>query len=274
MGGMKRPSFVYLHYLDPHSPYTAPEPYSRFFDGDYVGEATGKPHKVSYYKSHPGELKELTLLYDNEIRYVDYEIGLMFDRLKEDGSYNNSIIIFMADHGEMFLEHGLLQHSNGVYGEVTRIPLIIKGPLWGGNRTVDAPVQNIDILPTILEALNVSSGRRFMGQSIPTALNANTRLILSEHLRMGWDNPSRGLVVGRYHLIERLDKGDFELYDIEADRVEGRNIFNETPESKELVEDLREYIMWINSTNMSSQATQTELDNETIEQLRSLGYLN
>ena len=119
----EQPFFLYLHYMDPHSPYGAPGDYSRFFNADYDGSVTGSgPYEVSYFENRPDELEQLIGFYDNEIRFVDYRIGELFKRLRAAGLYEDSVIIFLSDHGEMFLEHGRFEHSNGVYTEVIDVP--------------------------------------------------------------------------------------------------------------------------------------------------------
>jgi arylsulfatase len=125
----EQPFFLYLHYMDPHSPYTAPGSYYRFFNRDYDGSVTGNgPYHASYFENRPDELEQLRNFYDNEIRFVDHNIGELFERLRETGLYEDSVIILLADHGEMFLEHGRFTHSNGVYTEVIDVPLIIRPP--------------------------------------------------------------------------------------------------------------------------------------------------
>ena len=98
------------------------------------------------------ELAQVVAPYDGEIAFVDYALGQLFAYLKKMGLYDSSLIVVMGDHGEGFLEHGLMNHGNSVYDELLRVPLIFRFPdgRFGGKR-VQEPVQLVDITPTILE---------------------------------------------------------------------------------------------------------------------------
>jgi len=270
----EQPFFLWLHYNDPHVSYVAPEPYYRFFNKDYSGPVTGeRPFDIPWFSERPEELRQLETFYDNEIAWSDHKIGNLLSELKRRGLYENSIIILLSDHGEMFLEHGHFLHSNGLYSEVVNIPLIMKLPNQEKGYSVSSPVQMIDIFPTILDLLSASTEQDLMGDSIFSVLEKPDRPIYSEHLRLDWTNPQRSLIDGDLKLIKRLDHGDFLLFDLKEDPSEQSNIFNEHPSAGKLVERMEEILREGESLSSKIERKTRELDGPTRQQLRSLGYM-
>ena len=151
-------------------------------------------------------------------------MGEIFSRLKEEGLYNRSLIIFTSDHGEEFQEHGEFIH-NQVYEENIRIPLLIKfpGDEFADQRT-DLPVSLVDIMPTILDLLDIPP-RAFPGKKHPGNVNGKI------HLEPGDIQPYEiipirryySLIGPRYKLIYNTSTGVRELYDLAEDPLEKVN---------------------------------------------------
>ena len=112
----KKDFFLYLHYLDPHNPYKPPPGYKNLLTGKL---------KVGQYTK---QLQSIINRYDAEIKYLDDQLAKLFERLKKDGFWDNSIIIIVADHGEQFEEHGNHGHGYQLYNEELHVPLMIKFP--------------------------------------------------------------------------------------------------------------------------------------------------
>ena len=276
LGSYEQPFFLYLHYMDPHSPYTAPGDYSKFFNADYDGAVKGRNElDVSYFESRPDELEQLTALYDNEIRFVDHRIGELFERLKEAGLYEDSVIILLADHGEGFLDHGQFSHSNGLYTELIDVPLIIRPPNQD-KMVVDTPVQTVDILPTLLSMLGIDVDHQFMGRPIFSLIGSDEkRPIISEQLRRQGRQriPQVALIVENYKLIKQLTTDDYVLFDMREDPMERENVIDSVPTAKELIEKL-DFLLEANaSMYVGIEEKKTTLDAETIQQLKELGYI-
>jgi arylsulfatase A-like enzyme len=140
------PFFLYLHYLDPHDSYNPPEAFRNLFPD---------PLRVRSYD--PRRTKEMRL-YDGEIRYLDSELGKLFQRLKDLGLYENTIIIVVGDHGEQFMEHGFTTHGNQVFNTETHVPLIVKRAYpHAQSGVVDHTVSTIDVFATVLAELGIKS---------------------------------------------------------------------------------------------------------------------
>ncbi len=157
----ERPLFLFVHTLEPHSPY-APRPESRrLFDRGIEGSCDGTEEALLeagclYPNLSPEDIDHLVDLYDAEIFDGDQAFGEFLDLLRRAGRFDNSLIVFMADHGEAFGEHDTLQHRLTLNREVMRVPLIIRFP---GDRGVGTRVKGrvilTDLFPTILREVGI-----------------------------------------------------------------------------------------------------------------------
>jgi arylsulfatase A-like enzyme len=144
--------FLFLHTFQVHSPYAPPPRYAELFAEPAAGP---KPH---HEHSRDG--------YDREIRYTDDELRRLFGRLEELGLASRTIFVTTADHGEAFLEHGLIEHGGRLHDEVVRVPLLLAGPGIPAGRRVSAPVAHVDLLPTILDLLRIPAPAWIEGRSL------------------------------------------------------------------------------------------------------------
>ncbi len=162
-----KPFFLFLHTYQIHDPYVSPAPYNSMFQEDegvpWSGlalhallEEQGRDRVFS-----PRERANIVALYDGEIRYTDEKLLLpLVARLKELDIYDNTLLIVTSDHGEEFYEHGGWLHGQTLYDEAIRVPLVIKFPgSEHHGRRVDSRVRVIDILPTVLDVLDIPTGR-------------------------------------------------------------------------------------------------------------------
>lgn len=159
--------FLWLHYSDPHSPYMPPkEKYVEMFERDFSGKGLVKNYTI-YGHEVPISTEviyKLKNLYDSEIRYLDLYLGRLFEELKNENLYKNTIIILTADHGECLGEHQVFDH-NTLYNCTIKVPLIVRIP-GKSSRTIEQPVSTIDVFPTVFDLLNISVERPVRGQSL------------------------------------------------------------------------------------------------------------
>ena len=251
----RRPFFLWLHLYDPHSPYDPPEPYS------------------SEYRDH---------LYDGEIAYADHELGNLIAWLKQNHLYDSSLIVALSDHGESLGEHGEDEHGFFVYNATVHVPLIVKPPAGSGiaaGRRRE-PVETTAVAPTLLQLaglkdstdpihaqlqsqalLETKSGTK---QAAPDPAYSETFYPFSS---FGW-SPLHALESERFHFIEAPIP---ELYDLETDAGETRNIAAEQPAT---VAVLREKMQALLAHNpFARQETGAgNLSPDAQEKLRTLGY--
>ena len=156
------PSFLFVHYFDPHFLFVEHE--SHRFSGEppeAESEWWGMPYKQLRAQARRGQLSAeqrdyLLDLYDSEIAFTDFHLGRLLDRLESRGRMEDSIVIFTADHGEEFLDHGGLGHTATVFNELINVPLIIKWPGVEEQQRSDRYVAHVDLLPTLIDYLGLA----------------------------------------------------------------------------------------------------------------------
>ncbi|HEY6553753.1 MAG TPA: sulfatase [Vicinamibacteria bacterium] len=148
------PNFLYVHTMDPHVPYSPPPPFDRMFEPHPTPEHPGTDPRSDY--KEPLDRDRMIAQYDGDVAYGDQEFGRFVRELKARGLYDRALIVFLADHGEEFLDHGQWLHGRSLFDELIRIPLIVKFPgQRDAGRRVAQQVQGVDVLPTILAAMGL-----------------------------------------------------------------------------------------------------------------------
>ena len=240
--------FLWMHLYDPHHPYTPPPPYAE------------------RHKSQP---------YDGEIAFADEQVGRVVRFLKARGLYQRTLIVVAGDHGEGLGEHGEQTHGFFIYNSTLHVPLIMKFPAGRNARParVSEDVSTVDLLPTVLDALRLPSPPQVQGKSLlPRSVEdrAGGELYSESflpRLHFNWSE-LRGLQAGRYHFI---DGPKPELYDLESDPKELKNLYPEKPAlAAELQGKLAATIQ--KYTPAQELAQKTGLDPRLAERLKSLGY--
>ncbi len=220
--GAAKPFFVYLHFMDVHSPYKAPEPYYTKYK---VGESklTGAHNEIeAMAKANivptAGDIERLYGLYDAEMEYMDAEFGRLMTELIKSGLESNTIVVFTADHGEAFYEHQQWFHGN-LYQENIRIPMILKIPGVAAGRMTGYS-QQIDLAPTLAELAGVALSPDWMGHSQVPGMKAGravTDVVYSEYIEQRTVVDPNGM-----KLI--VNDGPTKLYDLAADPNETKNL--------------------------------------------------
>ena len=189
-----RPFFLFLHYFDVHYDYVPPEEIWRRFDPDYTGNLTGVPFSNDrrIHRDMPErELQHLRALYDGEIFFTDHYVGRLLDTLEELGLADETLVVLTSDHGEEFFEHGQKGHRRNLYDETLKVPLIVRLPgSEGAGRRIQTQVAQIDVMPTILDLLELPIPEEIQGRSLeplmrggdPTPGEVLSRLVLPDSL--------------------------------------------------------------------------------------------
>jgi hypothetical protein len=216
------PRFLYVHTMDPHVPYGSPAPFDRKFEPHPApGREAADPR--SDYRE-PLDRDRLIAQYDGAIAFGDREFGRFVRELKSRGLYDRALIVFIADHGEEFLDHGQWTHGKTVFDELVRVPLIVKFP--GGRHAgarVKQQVQSVDVLPTVLEALDlpVPEPPVIAGRSLQAVIagGAPEPAAVSEISHRGF--VAHGMRTSRDKYVQRFSPQEDELYfDLVADPKE------------------------------------------------------
>jgi len=227
----------FLHFLDPHGPYTPTDEFaSKTVDPNYSGTFGNNFHAAEAWKSGefipPDEdINHARNLFDAEVAMIDSALGRLFDYLVENDLYDDTLIIISSDHGEEFFEHGAFEHGHSMYDEVVRMPLIVKGPGFPGGGSFDTCVGNTDIVPTILEFLKISPSGILEGDPLQRVVSGeigNDRIIYGEGNNRGTHR--KFAVEWPYKCILDYVTGETLLFNIESDPGEFSDLSDAEPE--------------------------------------------
>ncbi len=156
-----QPFFLFLHYYDVHSDYSSTLRYEKQFVRPYKGVADGTTVQLSLFRKNLVSLNQVDAehlidLYDASIRQLDDGIARLLKLLETRGLLDNSLIIVTSDHGEEFLDHGGVLHSQTQYQELIHIPLIMRGPGLGQPKRLSNIISLVDVMPTVLSLLGIA----------------------------------------------------------------------------------------------------------------------
>ncbi len=258
--------FLFLHYWDPHYPLAAP---SRYRDLFYQGNPTDPGnHSLDAWRQHPlgaialetwlrtdseriTDAKYIVALYDQEIRYLDEQIGNLLAMLDELKLAEHTIVMVVADHGESMTEHGIFFDHHGLYDCTIRVPLIVR---WPGRILENLRLPNMfqvsDIAPTLLEAVGLPipdqmEGRSFLGLLTGEKQDGGYERVISAEC--SWQ--AKWSLRNDHYKFILAREPDFygsplrELYDLKADLREEHNIVEERPEiAREMEAELEGWI--------------------------------
>ena len=311
------PFFVFLHVFDPHDPFEPRDPYATIWaDPAHKAEHEEQLEAVREHIENPvlrqfgmpdrraleaAEIDPEAYVghdrdwYDGSIRGMDVELGRLVERLRTLGIDDDTLVVFMSDHGEEFLEHDRMFHGHTVYNELTQVPLVMRWP--GGipsGVVVDENVQLIDIMPTLLDLSGLPHPEGLQGRSLLPFLADGVDMVsawaprpsFSEKARTSGapplplaDTESYAVIDDDWLLIHNRARPDgapeFELYDVVADPL---NLTNVADGQTEVVERLaREIDRWhrlAEQARLPDDAEAAEgLNQQELERLRSLGYI-
>jgi arylsulfatase A-like enzyme len=223
----KQPFFLWVHYYDPHYPYTPPAGYDHLFNLDYHGSIDGSVntiHELQHGQLHPSpdDLARLGELYQGEIAYTDSQFGELLARLAQMGVKDDTIIAVTGDHGESFGEHGDWTHGLKVYETEIRVPLILRYPgRVPAGAAFPGPVQVIDLMPTLLDLAGIQPKQGLQGTSMVPLLtgqdNGANRAAFTE---LADDSFVTVLTFGNWKLIRNDANGSLQLFNLNADEAE------------------------------------------------------
>ena len=244
------PYLGYFHFLPPHDPYrTRAEFVGRFEDG---WEAPEKPEHPFHGDIPKRRADVLRREYDEFMAYVDAEFGALYRGLEESGQLENTILMLTSDHGESF-ERGLVRHGTNTFHEpILRVPLMIFDPDRPEGGDVYTPSSAIDLLPTLARIAGKPAPQWAEGQVLaPYGAEDASRAVFAatskegktgEALEQGtWAIVREGYKLVEYVGYEALGgEAGYELYDLNADPDELKNIYESQPaRALELLQALR-----------------------------------
>ena len=244
----KKPFFLFMRHMDPHSPYLPPLPFERiFYEGNELDPANRsldpvmkfKPfcdYFASWFPPVCTDKDYIIAQYDGAVAYMDACIENLFTTIREMGIEEETLVVIDSDHGETLYDHDCFFDHHGLYECTTRIPLVLvyPGKIPAGRRYSEY-CQMKDIMPTILETMGIQSGIAFDGRSLLPLIQGQPRVTEPEFYitectwmrKHGWRTP-------QWKLIHALEpdfhfKPEVELYDLIKDPGELVNVAEKEP---------------------------------------------
>jgi arylsulfatase A-like enzyme len=294
--------FLFVHYMDPHEPYSAPRPFRDRYTGQYEGRLRPDDHFVTMFLTEDfrsqAEYQYVLALYDAEISYVDDQIGRLLDRFNDAGLLDSTVIALTSDHGEEFKEHGSMGHKTTVYAEELHVPLIITNParIAAGQR-VSSQASLVDIYPTLVgligeqspaQAQGIDLGRFFTGPSthndrrVKPQSTSDSPPQFAELGPLGrpWEAPyrKRAIRTDRYKLIFHYDedKRSKELFDVRTDPREQHDLYRSMRNNAEIRDLERRLTAFMEAGAAynpdAGSRNEIKVEQKIREQLRALGY--
>ena len=312
------PTFAFVHVMDPHSPFEPAPPYDTMWateeDAERFAEQAAQvepliesPLLRRFMAPSREELDEAGVdaesfveheknWYDGSIRAMDAEVERMMSKISELGLGERTLLGFVSDHGEEFLEHGKHWHGMTVYGEVANVPMALWGAGVPQGVVVDRTVQAIDLYPTLLELAGLEAPERVQGTSLVPLLTSDAAEAPRERpvfvelpANRPGEVPRFAIIDGRWKLVwnegagesgrtdrkgEPIALPEYELYDHAADPLNLDDVSADHPEEVErLAPALERWRSWAREQKLDESQATAEMSAEELEQLRSLGYV-
>ena len=298
-----KPLFLWVHYTDPHAPYTPPAEYKERFVGDAwfdasvtaplldddkhdvapVDEAGGIPkyaqlngeNRIAWYVSQ----------YDAEIFTVDEQIGSLLAGLERRGVLDDALVVLTADHGEHLGEQrAFFVHGPVPYEGCTHVPFLVRFPGGADAGVFDKPIGLIDMQPTILEWAGLPVDDELEGHSLLPALGGEGEAAPYVYLGAGYRAEyQRAIRMGKWKLVwvpdesdQRAMKGsEYELYDLTADPGETKNVITD-PKNAAVADVLKRRLrQWIDAgaaKNVPDAQHIESMSKAIQDQMKALGY--
>jgi len=284
------PFFVWIHYFDPHYPYESYELAEGFdrYRSDEALEQHIRQRVISASATRPNqnvqETREAINGYDDEIRYVDSEISRLIEHLKALGLWQDLLVILVSDHGEGLGEHEMLGHGY-IHHEQLHVPLLMRIPGRAPQR-IATPISLVDVLPTALSQPNTIEGdwseflAQASGRDVLSAGAIPESLFSQQSARPRPDHPGRAyaLTSQRWKYVHEPG-GDDRLFDLSKDPFELSPLaIAGEPQSVRLKAELLDRIEAQQERGRMlgeiDESRAEEIDQQTLDELRELGYVD
>ncbi len=286
----RQPFFLFVNYFDAHEPYDPPQEIRdqmqiqstmkgniRFYplnkQNGIACHADGKPLSEN-------EFEQLRDLYDGELRYQDQQLQALWKLLEEQGIASKTILIIVSDHGETIGEHQFLDHGHNLYQEQVHVPLLFyNSGLFSGGRKITEKVQLIDVYPTLLQFVGLKPDSGIQGHSLIPGLRSNqfpSRPVLSEididsHPRFAAFKRSQRMIMEDSMKYVDSSNRDNHLFDLQTDPAEMVNLQKDRAEDAERLRKKSNELF--RALEILKHKGSGELDDETREKLKALGYI-
>lgn len=269
--------FLYIHTVDPHSHYAAPDRLEQVLSEQdphwnltvlpnlwrrlYIDSGTPIPAFI-----RQNTLKKLIRNYGDETRYADRMLMELVSRLSGMGLMDNTALVVLSDHGEAFLEHGDVEHTRSVYDEMIRVPLVFSGSVFQHGRGMaarDSAVDVIDAMPTLLHAAGLRVPSRVQGRSL---LDPDTQSLNMSMTSYGFIVPSLSkgqTMIARYRgplkTILFRDNNEIASFDLETDPGEASPLQRDAADARDAERELNSAALALERAHRAAAAQAAQI---------------
>lgn len=266
---------LFVHYMDPHSPYYPPPPFDQRFGVKYSGRVDGYNYQSAARTD--ADREHVRALYDGEIAYTDGEIAGLLEALAAKQVMAGAVLAYTADHGEELFERGAWGHAHTLYEELIHVPFALRVPGAAGRRVAE-PVSLVDLAPTLLDAFGIAAPASYQGRSLLALVRGGTLPPVSLFSETARNTVQHQVAVrdGRWKYVAVFKEGGAvrrlereQLFDLEADPQE------KSPVGRDLIPFRGEVEAFLaRSRTAGAEHRVAPLRPEDEERLRALGYVN
>ncbi len=250
-----QPFYMFVGLPNPHNPFEPPEPFASLYDPaqmpipeTFHSDLSQKPPQYLAYKQRgraklglnfeqltEEKLRRVIAHYYASITLVDYQVGKIVQALEAGGVLDDTIVVFLSDHGELLGHHGMLLKSQDafpmLYDKSLHVPFILRAPGVDGGAEVDTPVELVDYFPTVLDLLNIPNPPEVQGRSLAPDMRGEVGNPLETiFAKSGAVKMLRGR---DYKLVYYPGQPYGELYDLANDPLELHNLYDNSDYEKE-----------------------------------------
>ncbi len=275
----EQPAFAFIHLMEPHYPYLPPPHLRRRFTGPeeppvelMFFSPTELATNARWTKRFSDEQRAwIERLYDEEVLAADEAIGRLTGGLRAQGRWDRSVLAVTADHGEELWDHGAFEHGHALYGELIRVPLLLRAPGLEAGREARL-VQHADLFQTLLALSGTPAPVEAHGLDL-RRLPEQDRPVLSEDCLYG--PPRVALTHGDQRLILNLQSKAANVFELD-EHAQGDVRVEEQARAEQLAPPLVQQLRLLRGDlkPRSLPERTAPLTSEAMEQLRSLGYLS
>ncbi|MCZ6818468.1 MAG: sulfatase [Calditrichaeota bacterium] len=270
-----KPVFLWLHYMDTHYPYLPQREPQVELNGHSISREENLRLNQRVRENaalSPEALARVSGLYNASVRQLDAKVGELFDFLKRTALYDSSLIVFTADHGEEFMDHGDLQHKSKLYDELMHVPLMVKRPRQSRYYARSDLVSLLQIAPSILACLDIENlfeyqsffedsssyvDNRNMAAFAAASYGTDGRTPTDERMLQTDIMPKVYCCRSQHMKVITDTGGESQVFNLLSDPTESRNLFgSDNGEAKALLGALTDYVADLETTRVKQQVLQ------------------
>lgn len=277
----EQPFFVWAHYMDVHWPYHLDTMLQKPGDVAQVWRDLAHLYEVNFGNGTmtPAQRRHYIQLYEQAVQYTDQQVGRLLEYVAQSSWGANTIVVIVADHGEEFMERRHWGHVEiNLYDEIIKVPLIIHVPGGPTGRQISRQVRLLDVMPTLLALGQCPRPDHMLGESLVPLWNGRetdyqSTIAISER----WREDSHIVAVRTEefkYIWDSRQPDQPALYDLQVDPGEKRNVSTEYPAiTKRLHAHVAERVAQMEATRPAAAGAEPVLDEEFLDRLRGLGYV-